>query len=94
MGLIDPTLIASQSDRSTCVPREGSVEGAYCPVSMNSETCSPIIIEGALVLARIQSCIMEASATRNPSRPCTLPYWSTTAVSSDEGPILQVAETW
>ena len=53
-----------------------------------------IIIVVTFVLARMQSGIMEASATRNPSRPCTLLYWSTTAMLSDGGPILQVAEAW
>ena len=45
-----------------------------------------------LVLARMQSGIMEASATLRPSSPYTLPYWSTTAMGSDDGPILQVQD--
>ena len=51
---------------------------------------SPIIIMVGLIGARTKSGIMEASATRRPSMPRTLPYWSTTALESLPGPILQV----
>ena len=59
---------------------------------MKSETRSPIIMVVTLVLARMQSGMMEASTTRIPSSPWTFPYWSTTAIGSDDGPILQVQE--
>ena len=59
---------------------------------MNSETRSPIIMVVTLVLARMQSGMMDASTTRMFSRPCTLPYWLTTAMGSEDGPILQVQE--
>ena len=41
---------------------------------MNSEIRSPIISEVTFVLALIQLTIIDASATVNPSIPCTLPY--------------------
>ena len=68
------------------------VPGDYRPCFIKSLTCSPITIVVTLVFARIQSGIMEASTTLNPVRPCTLPYWSTTAIGSDGDPILQVQE--
>ena len=43
-----------------------------------------------MVLARMQLGMTDESATRSPRRPCTLPCWSTTAIASDEGPILHV----
>ena len=58
------------------------VSGVYLPSLMKSLTRSPIIIVVTLVLARMQSGMMDASTTRSPSRPCTLPYWSTTAIGS------------
>ena len=61
---------------------------------MKSATRSPIIIVVTLVLARMQSGMMEASATLRPSRPWTLPDWSTTAMGSEAGPILHVQDTW
>ena len=64
----------------------------YRPCFIKSLTCSPITIVVTLVLARMQSGIMEASTTLNPVRPCTWPYWSTTAIGSDADPILQVQE--
>src|SRR5262249_49263800 len=67
-------------------------EEAYCPWRIKSAIRSPSIIVVTLVLARIQLGIMEASTTRRLCRPCTLPYWSTTAMGSDAGPILQVPE--
>ena len=65
----------------------------YCPCCIKSATCSPIIMVVAFVLARMQSGMMEASAMRSPSSPCTRPYWSTTAIWSEAGPILQVPDT-
>src|SRR5215831_5299342 len=59
---------------------------------MKSATCSAIIMVVALVLARMQSGITDASATRSPSSPYTRQYWSTTAIGSEAGPILQVPE--
>lgn len=65
---------------------------SYFPALMNSAIRSPIIIVVTFVLARMQSGIMDASATRRPSRPCTLPYWLTTAMESSAGPILAVQD--
>src|SRR6266704_839700 len=46
----------------------------YLPALIKSATRSPIIIVVALVLARIQSGMMEASAIHRPSSPWTRPY--------------------
>ena len=46
----------------------------------------------ALVLARMQSGIIEASATLKPSMPRTRPYWLTTAIGSESTPILHVPD--
>ena len=54
---------------------------------MKSATRSPIIMVVTFVFARMQFNIMEASATRSPCIPWTLPYWSTTAIGSEAGPI-------
>ena len=59
---------------------------------MKSAMCSPIIMTVTFMFARTQSGIMEASTTRSPSIPCTLPNWSTTAIGSDAGHIVQVQE--
>ena len=58
------------------VPLENNQDGPgnYRPCFMKSLTCSPITIVVTLVLARMQSGIMEASTTLNPVTPCTLPY--------------------
>ena len=45
-----------------------------------------------LVLARMTSGITDASATRRASMPWTRQCWSTTAMASLSGPILQVPE--
>jgi hypothetical protein len=62
----------------------------YRPSRMKSATRSPIIMVVPLVLARMLSTMIEASATRSPCTPCTFPYWSTTAIVSEAGPILHV----
>ena len=67
-------------------------EPPYLPCLIQSATRSPIIMVVTLVLARMQSGMIEASTTRRPSIPWTLPYWSTTAMGSESGPILQVQE--
>src|SRR3954449_13065419 len=64
----------------------------YLPALMKSAIRSPIIMVVTLVFARMQSGMIEASTTRRPWRPWTLPYWSTTAIGSEAGPILQVPE--
>ena len=51
-----------------------SREAAYLPSLIKSATRSPIIMVVAFVLARMQSGMMEASATQRPSSPCTRPY--------------------
>lgn len=67
--------------------------GCYFPSLIQSATRSAIMMVVALVLARITSGMTEASTTRSPSRPWTWPYWLTTAIPSELGPILQVPET-
>jgi hypothetical protein len=47
---------------------------------IQSATRSAIMIVVALVLERVTLGMIEASTTRNPSIPCTRPYWSTTAM--------------
>src|SRR5262245_10051223 len=47
---------------------------AYLPSLIKSATRSPIIMVVAFVLARMQSGMMEASATQRPSSPWTRPY--------------------
>ena len=59
---------------------------------MNWATRSPMVIVVTLVLARMQLGMIEASTTRMFSMPWILPYWSTTAIGSLAGPILQVQE--
>ena len=44
------------------------------------------------MLARMQLGMTEASAMRSLSIPCTRPCWSTTAILSEDEPILQVPE--
>ena len=67
-------------------------ERAYAPSPVCSPTRSAIIIVVALVLARMQSGNTDTSTTRRFSRPLTRQYWSTTAIGSESGPILQVPE--
>jgi hypothetical protein len=38
--------------------------------------------------------MIDASTMCRPSRPCTLPRWSTTAQSAPASPIEQVPRTW
>ena len=66
--------------------------GNQRPCWMKSAMRSPMTIVVTLVLARMQSGIIEASATRSPSMPRTLPCWSTTDRASESGPILQVPD--
>ncbi len=70
----------------------GSARRPYFPSLMKSAQRSPIIMVVALVLARMQSGITDASATRRPSTPLTFRCWSTTVSGSLSGPILQVPE--
>ena len=63
-----------------------------CYWRMNAAARSPIMMDGALVLPRVITGMMEASATRSPSMPCTLRRVSTTA--SRSLPILQVPAGW
>ena len=69
--------------------------GATQPVTFSrthSAVRSPIIIVLALGLERTTLGMMEASTTRRPSSPWTEQNWSTTALGSEAGPILQVPE--
>ncbi len=59
---------------------------------IQSATRSAIIIVVALVLARMQSGRTDTSTTLSPSSPLTPQYWSTTAMESESGPILQVPQ--
>src|SRR5712691_11980025 len=61
---------------------------------IHSATRSAIMIVVALVLERVTLGMIEASTTRKPWIPCTRPYWSTTAMWSDAGPILHVPDVW
>ena len=55
-----------------------------------SATRSPIMMAVALVLARGTWGMTDESATQIPFTPLTLHCWSTTAMGSESGPILQV----
>ena len=66
--------------------------GSKVSYFIQSATRSAIIIVVALVLARMQSGNTDTSTTRRFSRPLTRQYWSTTAIESESGPILQVPE--
>ena len=59
---------------------------------IKSATRSPIIMAVPLVPVQTMSGMMEVSTTRSPSSPWTQQYWSTTAVGSEAGPILQVPD--
>ena len=48
----------------------------------------------ALVLALVTWGITDESATQIPLIPFTRHCWSTTAMGSESGPILQVPDTW
>ncbi len=81
----DPCQSCSSSSRSLSGP-------PYNPWQMKSAMRSPMTMVVTLVLALMQSGMIEASATRSPSSPWTLPNWSTTATESEAGPILHVLE--
>src|SRR6516225_6439216 len=67
--------------------------GRY-PAATQSTTRSPIMITVAWAPPdRGMRGITDASATNNPWMPLTLQYWSTTAIGSESGPILQVPDT-
>jgi hypothetical protein len=61
---------------------------ASAAASTMSEHFSPIMMQGALVLPLVSVGMIEASATRRPSMPCTYNSLFTTASASL--PILQV----
>ena len=57
---------------------------------MASLSFSANIIVGALVLPLVTKGIIDASTTRSPDTPCTLPCGSTTASRSVAGPMRAV----
>ena len=61
---------------------------------MKPAILSAIMMVGALVLPPTRVGITEASTTRSPCRPRTRQRWSTTAIGSLSGPILQVPTGW
>ena len=61
--------------------RDALPPGDYTLARIMSAAFSPIIIEGALVLPPISVGMIEASTTRNPSRPCTRNYASANAAA-------------
>src|SRR3981081_328453 len=77
---------ATGSACGTAMVRQGSC--------MKAATRSAIMMVGALVLPPTSVGITEASTTRSPCRPWTRQRWSTTAIGSLTGPILQVPTGW
>lgn len=71
---------------------KAALEGGSRLPLMWSATFSPIMMHGALVFPLVIRGMIEASATRKPSTPCTLPSGSITAISST--PIRQVPDAW
>jgi hypothetical protein len=72
-----PTLVVNPYRPGRYVPRVRKRRLSpfpYFPCRIKSATCSPIMMVVAFVLARMQSGMIEASATRRPSSPCTRPY--------------------
>lgn len=61
---------------------------------MKSAIFSPMSIEVRFVFARMQSGILDASATLMLRSPLTFPNWSRTAMLSLSGPILHVPDAW
>ena len=61
---------------STAIVSEGhiAIGQSYFPWHMKSAIRSPIINTVGLIGARTRVGMIEASTTRNPSRPWTLPY--------------------
>ena len=66
----------------------------YLPCVIKSAIFSPMIIDVRLVFARMQSGMLEASATLMLRSPLMLPNWSRTAMLSLSGPILHVPDAW
>ena len=71
-------------------PVAGARRSAYEYSLMKSAARSPIIMQVRLVLAWATVGMIEASPIQRFSMPWTRRCWSTTAMGSDIGPILQV----
>ncbi len=78
----------------------GLIAGGYLQIShghrsmISSERRSAIIKTVGLIAALTRSGMMDASMTLKFSVPRTFPSWSTTAIESEDGPILQVQLMW
>ena len=78
----------------------GLIVGGYLQISyghrsmITSERRSAIIKTVGLIAALTRSGMIDASMTLKFSIPRTFPSWSTTAIESEDGPILQVQLMW
>src|SRR5215472_9303881 len=75
-------------------PLSRAYQARVQPAAIQSTTRSPIMITVAWAPPDLgMRGITDASATHNLLTPLTLQYWSTTAIGSASGPILQVPDT-
>ena len=80
--------VAARDVRAGAGCRLRASPSAQASARMNSAARSPIMIDGAFVLPVVTIGMIDASATRRPSMPCTRSRGSTTAAASV--PILHV----